>query len=65
MSTRKSTESIMSRRAVLARLGLAATAAYAAPVLLDLGQAKASSFSGRRDRRSFSGRPRPRDRSFS
>lgn len=35
-----------SRRAMLARLGLAATAAYAAPLLLPLSAARASSFSG-------------------
>lgn len=38
----------MSRRALLARLGLAAAAAYATPVALNIGQARASSYSGRR-----------------
>lgn len=60
-NTRKSeTRTTLSRRAMLMRLGLAAGAAYAAPVLLKLGEAHASSFSAR----SFSGRRRPR-RSFS
>lgn len=64
----------VSRRAMLARLGLAAGAIYAAPMLLQLGEAKASSFSGRRrdgwrrpirgERRSFSRRSFSR-RSFS
>ena len=55
MSTEKSKETGLSRRAMLTRLGLAATAAYAAPVLLRLGDAHASSFS-KSGRRSFSGR---------
>ena len=64
-NTRKSeTRTTLSRRAMLMRLGLAAGAAYAAPVLLNLGEAHASSFSGSRSGRSFSGRRRPR-RSFS
>lgn len=68
----------VSRRAMLAKLGLAAGAIYAAPVLLQIGEAKASSFSGRGrgrrrdgwrrpirgDRRSFSRRSFSR-RSFS
>ena len=37
----------VSRRRLLMRLGLAATAAYAAPAMLQIGEAKASSFSGR------------------
>lgn len=50
----------MSRRRILGRLGLAAAAAYAAPVALNIGQARASSFSsysgrrGGRRRRSYS-----------
>lgn len=36
-----------SRRNLLAKLGLAAAAAYTAPVLLQLSEARASSFSGR------------------
>jgi hypothetical protein len=56
----------VSRRAVLARLGLAAGAIYAAPVLLQLGEAKASSFSGRGRRRDGWRRPIRGDRrSFS
>lgn len=43
------------RRRLLMRMGLAAAAAYAAPVLLQLSQSRASSFSA-----SFSGRPRRR-----
>lgn len=35
----------LSRRAMLARLGLVATAAYSAPVLLKLGEAQAGSSS--------------------
>ncbi len=64
MSIEKPKEAGLSRRAMLTRLGLAATAAYAAPVLLRLGEAHASSFSG--SRRSFSGRRRGgrRRRSF-
>ena len=65
MSTEKSKETGLSLRAMLTRLGLAATAAYTAPVLLRLGEAHASSFS-RSGRRSFSGRKRSgrRRRSF-
>lgn len=37
---------IVTRRQMLKRLGLAATAIYAAPVLLQLSEARASSFSG-------------------
>lgn len=53
----------LSRRTMLARLGLAATAAYSAPVLLKLGEAQADSFSRSkpsrsRPSRSFSGEPR-------
>jgi uncharacterized membrane protein YgcG len=60
----------LSRRKMLMRLGLAATAAYAAPTMLQLGEAKASGFSGGRrsggGRRSFSGRRKGgRRRSFS
>ena len=54
----------LSRRGMLMKLGLgvaAATVAYSAPVMLQLGEAKASSFSGRRRPRR-PGRPR---RSFS
>ena len=36
----------LTRRKMLMRLGLAATAIYAAPALLQLSEAKASSFSG-------------------
>lgn len=36
----------ITRRQMLMRLGLAATAVYAAPVLLQLSEARASSFSG-------------------
>lgn len=50
----EATEKKLSRRAMLGRLGLAAAAVYTAPVLLNLSEAKASSFSGR----SFSGRRR-------
>lgn len=49
----------MTRRAMLAKLGLAAAAIYVAPVALELNQARASSFSGRGGggrRRSYSGR---------
>jgi len=49
----------LSRRRMLARLGLVAGAAYVAPVMLQLGEAKAS---GRSGRGSFSGRRRPRPR---
>ncbi len=70
MSNDKAKEAGLSRRAMLARLGLVATAAYSAPVLLRLGEAQAGS-SGRsrpgrsRPRRSFSGRGgRSRRRSF-
>ena len=63
MSNDKRGEAGFSRRAMLTRLGLAAGAAYSAPVLLRLGEAHASSFSG--SRRSFSGRGgRSRRRSF-
>lgn len=60
----------VSRRRLLARLGLAATAIYAAPAMLELTPAKASGFSGRgsgggrRRRRSYS-RSRGSRRSFS
>lgn len=55
-----STEKTMSRRRMLTILGLTAGAAYAAPVLLQLGEAKASSFSGpRRPRRSRPSYSRP------
>lgn len=66
MSIEKPKETGLSRRAMLTRLGLAATAAYAAPVLLKLGDAHASSFS-KSGRGSFSGRRRNggRRRSFS
>lgn len=71
----KRSDAKLSRRAMLAKLGLAAGAIYAAPVLLQIGEAKASSFSGRGrprrprrpirgDRRSFSRRSFSR-RSFS
>lgn len=51
-------QSIVSRRGVLAKLGLAAVAVYSAPVLLQLGEARASGFSGG----SYSGRGRGRRR---
>ena len=54
----------LSRRAMLARLGLVATAAYSAPVLLKLGEAQAGSSSKSRPGRSRPGRSRP-GRSFS
>lgn len=55
----------ITRRRVLQRLGLAATAVYAAPVLLKLSEARASSFSGpsssdprrRRRRRAAASKP--------
>jgi hypothetical protein len=52
MSNEEKTETgtLLSRRGLLVRLGLAATAAYVAPVMLQLGEAKASSFSGGRRR---------------
>lgn len=56
-------EKTLSRRKMLMRLGLVAGAVYAAPVVLQLGEASASSFSGRRGggkRRSFSRPSRPR-----
>ena len=56
MSIEKPKETGLSRRAMLTRLGLAATAAYTAPVLLRLGEAHASSLSKSGGRRSFSGR---------
>lgn len=65
MSNDKPGEAGLSRRAMLTRLGLAAGAAYSAPVLLRLGEAQAGS--GRsRPGRSFSGRRgrRSRRRSF-
>lgn len=46
MSTEKSRDERLSRRAMLSRLGLAATAVYTAPVLLKLGEARASGVSG-------------------
>lgn len=46
MSTDKPREGDVSRRTMLMRLGLAATAVYAAPVLLKLGEAHASGGSG-------------------
>ena len=49
----------MTRRRMLMRLGLAAGAIYAAPVMLQLSEAKASSFSaGSRSGPSVSGRRR-------
>lgn len=56
MSIEKPKETGLSRRAMLTRLGLAATAAYAAPVLLRLGDAQAGSSGRSRPGRSFSGR---------
>ena len=54
-SRKNSENGVMSRRGMLMKLGIAAGVAYAAPVMLKLGQAKASSYSGgRRRRRSFS-----------
>lgn len=61
MSAGNSNEARMSKRAMLAKLGLAVTAAYIAPVMLRLDDAHASS-------RSFSGSGRRgggRRRSFS
>lgn len=66
------TKTKVTRRVMLAKLGLAAGAIYAAPALLQISEAKASSFSGRGrprrpirgDRRSFSRRSFSR-RSFS
>lgn len=52
----KAPEKTLSRRAMLGRLGLAAAAVYTAPVLLNLSEAKASSFSRRGGSRSFSRR---------
>lgn len=53
-------EKMMSRRRMLTILGLTAGAAYAAPVLLQLGDAKASTISGpRRPRRSRPSHSRP------
>lgn len=65
MSIEKPKETGLSRRAMLTRLGLAATAAYTAPVLLRLGDAHASSFS-KSGHRSGRGRRRSgrRRRSF-
>lgn len=53
---RKTSETdTMSRRGMLMKLGIAAGIAYTAPVMLKLGEAKASSYSGgRRRHRSFS-----------
>lgn len=59
MTDRSETTNTLSRRKVLARLGLAAAAAYAAPVALNLGQARASGYSGG-GRRSYSGGGRRR-----
>ena len=42
MSIEKPKETALSRRAMLTRLGLAATAIYAAPSLLKLGEAQVS-----------------------
>lgn len=58
MSTENANETVLSRRRMLMRLGLAATAAYAAPVMLSLDKAHASGGS----RRSFSGSGRRRRR---
>jgi hypothetical protein len=52
----EATDKKLSRRAMLGRLGLAAAAAYTAPALLNLSEAKASSFSGPRRHRRY-GRP--------
>ena len=72
MSNEKTEETKLSRRAMLTRLGLAAGAIYAAPALLQLGEAQAGSFSRSRPSRSrpsrsFSGQGRRRTtrRSFS
>lgn len=59
MSNDGKREARLSRRAMLARLGLAATAAYAAPVLLKLGEAQAGSSSKSRLSRSRPERSRP------
>lgn len=62
MSNEKTKETGLSRRAMLMRLGLVAGVAYSAPVLLQLGEAQAGSFSRSRPSRSFSGRGRRRTR---
>lgn len=49
----------LSRRAMLARLGLVATAAYSAPVLLRLGEAQAGSSGNSRPGKSRPGRSKP------
>ena len=59
------TKTKISRRAMLAKLGLAAGAIYAAPVLLQIGEAKASSFSGRGGRDGWRRPVRGERRSFS
>lgn len=59
------TKTKVSRRAMLAKLGLAAGAIYAAPVLLQIGEAKASSFSGRKRRDGWRRPIRGERRSFS
>lgn len=66
MSNDKRGEAGFSRRAMLTRLGLAAGAAYSAPVLLRLGETHAGSSGRSRPGRSFSGRRgrRSRRRSF-
>lgn len=56
MSIEKPEDSGVSRRAMLMKLGLAATAAYAAPVLLRLGDAHASGGSGGSGGRGSGGR---------
>lgn len=43
-------KSVLTRRGLLAKLGLAVTAAYAAPVLMQLSEARASDASGPRRR---------------
>jgi hypothetical protein len=43
-------EAVITRRRLLAKLGLAVTAAYAAPVLMQLSEARASGASGPRRR---------------
>ena len=59
------TNPMMSRRRMLTRLGLTATALYAAPVMLQISEARASGFSrGSHSRASYS-RPSHSRPSFS
>ena len=54
MSTERQKQPALSRRGMLLKLGLAATAVYATPVMLKLSDAHASSFSRRSRSSSFS-----------